>query len=216
MKRIDDNGSFSSSNEINPLHSMSVSLTSKDDDIKNKYIINQQQFLSSYFNLFILFFYQTFTIIGTAACAAAGVSLYNVKYQVSLDDVFTIGNIGNMVHYYSQLFMGYILANYKLEKYGRQKPYIMIGYMGQCLAVYCLFYVELFVDTKSNSALAIWFLLWQISYEFFNAVIYVPFQLLLIESAANNDDYTTVQSTSCKYCIIIIIIIIYYLLFIIY
>ena len=72
MKRIDENGSFSSSNGINQLHSMSVSLNSKDDDIKNKYIINQQ-FLSSYFNLFILFFYQTFTIIGTAACAAAGI-----------------------------------------------------------------------------------------------------------------------------------------------
>jgi len=62
--------------------------------------------------------------------------------------------------------------------------------------VFFLFFVEYFVDTKSDSALVVWFLIFQILYEIFNAIILIPYQTWLIEVACNNNDYMRVVTTA--------------------
>ena len=68
--------------------------------------------------------------------------------------------------------------------------------MGQAAVIFFLFFVEYFVDTKNDSALVVWFLIFQILYEIFNAIILIPYQTWLIEVACNNNDYMRVVTTA--------------------
>lgn len=72
----------------------------------------------------------------------------------------------------------------------------MIGYLGQCTCVFFLFFAEYFVNISSNSAIVIWYFIFQMLYEVFNAIIIIPYQTWLIEAACNNNDYMRVQTTS--------------------
>ena len=71
-----------------------------------------------------------------------------------------------------------------------------MGYLGQCTCIFFLFFAKYFVNTKSNSALVVWYFVFQMLYEIFNAIILVPCETWLIEAACNNNDYMRVQTTS--------------------
>jgi hypothetical protein len=101
----------------------------------------------------------------------------------------------------SNPFVGRSIAlgdKYSFGKWGRRKLYIAIGFIGQALSIFFLFRPELFINTDpifsngvsvANSTVVNWYFAFQIIYNISNALILVPYQSWLIESAADNSDY---------------------------
>ena len=192
MSRIDDNTSDSKIT-MNPLNETNKDSVDNDTTLDGK---SEQRLLSTPFMLSVLFIYTTFTILGTAACAAVGITVYNVKYGLSFNVVSGISLLGSYVHYFAQLAIGYAGDKVSFGSYGRKKPFIIVGFVGQATVIFFLFFVEYFVDTKSDSAIVIYYLIFQMLYEIFNAIIFIPYQTWLIEVACNNNDYMRVMTSA--------------------
>jgi len=143
--------------------------------------------------------------IGTASCEVVGTSLYFQEFNLSTLDSNLINVISNLMHLLTQLSVGALGDKYSFGKWGRRKLYIAIGYIGQALSIFFLFRPELFINTTSidsngvlvaNSTVVNWYFAFQIIYQISNALILVPYQSWLIESAVDNSDYLKVQGAA--------------------
>jgi len=107
MNRIDDDNAAAAADSkitMNPLNETNTDSVNDNTSLDSK---SEQRLLSTPFMLMVLFIYTTFTILGTAACAAVGVTVYNVKYGLSFNVVNGVTLLGSYVHYFAQLAIGY-------------------------------------------------------------------------------------------------------------
>ena len=95
-------------------------------------------------------------------------------YRISLNSIEVIGTVGTLTHLITQIAIGYWSDILVFSKYGRRKPLILLGYIGQVVSVFFLIFVELFISRNHSDGLVVWYLLFQVTYSIFNACIFTP------------------------------------------
>lgn len=188
---------------IGPDDSSNIQSTSANDVLLQSEVNPNR--LSTPQNLLLLFLYTFFTYIGTASCEVVGTSLYFQTFYLSTLDSNLINVISNLMHLLTQLTLGALGDKYSFGQWGRRKLYIAIGYVGQALSIFFLFRPELFINTTptvsngvsvANDTVVNWYFAFQIINSISNALILVPYQSWLIESAVDNSDYLKVQGAA--------------------
>lgn len=112
--------------------------------------------------------------IGTSALSNIGTIVYFNVYGISLNSIEVIGTVGTLTHLITQIFIGYFSDILTFGKYGRRKPLILLGYIGQVVTVFFLIFVELFIHPSNSSGLVAWYLIFQVLYSMFDACIFTP------------------------------------------
>lgn len=123
---------------INPMITNSIHSQLDIEDSKKKDINPNERVLSTQFNMILFTFYACFVMIGTSALSNIGYIVYFNVYGISLNSIEVIGTVGTLTRLITQIAVGYWGDILIFGKYGKRKPLILLGYIGQVVSVFFL------------------------------------------------------------------------------